>query len=297
MEYEPMTRILTCALAATLALVACGNDPTESAEQPVTTAPPAAEQAVPAAEAGLAIAAERPDTAADGNDGETVETATVSNSPVVAAIEANTPAPSTAESLRWKEGEHFTAYAVAQPVSTPPGMVEVVEGFWYGCGHCYALEPRLEAWERSKPAWVQLKRLPVIWNEVTREDARLYFTIESLGLVDKLHHEVFRQLHVRGRPITVVSGNRVDGVATEKAAREFLTSHGVSAEAFAKHYRTFSTENKLRQAENMTRRYLLAHTPMIVVHGKYLTDVSMAGGPEPLFQLINDLAARERGAT
>ena len=108
---------------------------------------------------------------------------------------------------------------------------------------------------------------------------------------------MFRELHVRSRPLTVITGNQVDTAATEKAARAFLMSHGVSAEDFAQHYRTFSTENKLRQAENMTRRYMFDHTPMIVVHGKYVTDISMAGGPEPLFQIINDLAARERGAS
>ena len=131
---------------------------------------------------------------------------------------------------------------------------------------------------------------------MTREDARLFFTIESLGLLDKLHAEVFRQIHVKHKPFTVIRGGRVDAAATEKAARDFLTSNGVSAEDFAKHYRTFSAENKLRQAENLSRRYLLDHTPMIVVHGKYLTDAEMAGGHDQLFQLINDLAARERGA-
>ena len=166
-----------------------------------------------------------------------------------------------------------------------------------GIGHRFSLEPPLVAWERNKPAWVKLKRLPIIWNEVTREDARLYFTIEGLGLVDKLHSEVFRELHVRGRPLTIVRNNRVDLAATEKAAREFLMSRGVSAEDFARHYRTFSAENKLRQAENLARRYQLDHTPMVVVQGKYVTDVEMAGGPDKLFELINDLASREHGAS
>jgi len=84
--------------------------------------------------------------------------------------------------------------------------------------------------------------------------------------------------------------------ATEKAAREFLLANGVSAADFEKQYRTFSTENKLRQAENMSRRYLLDHTPMFVVHGKYLTDAEMAGSLDQLFQLVSDLAAREHTA-
>lgn len=277
-------------LVALLACAACGREapPPQADEQ---------QQAEATAPAAPPAAAVEPQPEAPGKrDGESVDETTSTVSPIAAAIAANTPAPQSTDLGRWKEGENFRAYPVAQPVSTPPGSVEVVEGFWYGCGHCYALEPRLVAWEKNKPDWIKVRRVPVVWNEVTREDARLYYTIESLGLVDKLHSEVYREIHQKGRPITVIKGGRVDRAATEKAARDFLTSHGVSAEDFAKHYRTFSAENKLRQAENQSRRYLLDHTPMIVVHGKYLTDVEMAGGVEQLFQLVNDLAARERSA-
>jgi thiol:disulfide interchange protein DsbA len=285
-----------CSLVAMLAFAACGSDSTApaAAESPQAQTPPD-QQSVPATEAEPLRPPSELTEPVGSSDGETVEAATGATSPVAAAVAANTPAPPAADLARWKEGENYTSYPVAQPVSTPPGSVEVVEGFWYGCGHCYALEPRLEAWEKSKPEWIKLRRLPVIWNEVTREDARLYYAIEGLGLVDKLHAEVFRQIHAKGRPITVIRGGRVDAAATEKAAREFLMANGVSAEDFARHYRTFSAENKLRQAENLSRRYLLDHTPMMVVHGKYLTDQEMAGGAEQMFQLINDLAIRERG--
>ena len=283
-----MNRINCTMIAALLALAGCGKDtaPTAApqAETPATAEAPAAEPAP---------AAPVPEQAAGESDGETIESAVSATSPIAAAVAASTPAPASGSLAGWKQGENFTAYPVAQPVSTPPGQIEVVEGFWYGCGHCYALEPRVEAWEKSKADWITLKRLPVIWNEVTREDARMFYTIESLGLVAKLHPEVFREIHAKGRPLTVIRGGRVDKAATEKAAREFLAGHGVSAEDFAKHYRSFATENKLRQAETLSRRYLLDHTPMVVVHGKYLTDAEMAGGIDKLFQLVNDLAARE----
>jgi protein dithiol oxidoreductase (disulfide-forming) len=286
-----MTRLPTVLVLALVACAACGKK-----EEPAT-----AEQAqAPAAPAAEAVAEAPPseEAAAEAGsaDGESVEETSSIASPIAAAIAANTPAPPAGDLSRWKEGENFLAYPVAQPVSTPPGRVEVVEGFWYGCGHCYSLEPRLEAWEKAAPDWIELKRLPVIWNEVTREDARLYYAIESLGLVDKLHAEVFREIHAKKRPITVIRGGRLDKAATEQAARAFLTSRGVSEEDFAKHYRTFSAENKLRQAENLSRRYMMDHTPMMVVHGKYRTDVEMAGGIEQLFQLVSDLAARERDA-
>jgi thiol:disulfide interchange protein DsbA len=283
---------LTFGLLAALVLVAaCGKE-----------APPAAapEAAAPAPAAATSEAAPAPAPAAKPAageiDGETVESAVSATSPIAAAVAATAPAAPQGDLGRWKAGDNFIQYPVAQPVSTPPGKVEVVEGFWYGCGHCAALEPRLDSWEKSKPDWIVLKRTPVIWNEVTREDARLYFAIESLGLIDKLHPEVFREIHTRRHPLTVISGGRVDKAATEKAARQFLTSNGVSADDFAKVYRSFSTENKLRQAENLSRRYLLDHTPMFVVHGKYLTDAEMAGGVDQLFQLVNDLAAREHDA-
>ena len=297
-----MMRILLCALIATLALAACGQ---KAADETATT-PASAQQAAPPAEAPASVPASEAEPLnppselqqpAGESDGETVDAGTTTTTPVAAAVAMNTPAVPGSESLmRWKKGENYTEFPVAQHVNTPPGSIEVIEGFWYGCPHCFELEPQLVAWEKSKPAWVQLKRVPVIFNEVTREDARLYYTIEGLGLVEKLHGEVFREIHVRGHPLTIVRGNRVDIAATEKAAREFLLAHGVSAEDFAKQYRTFSTENKLIQAETMARRYTMDHTPIVVVQGKYLTDVGMAGGPKELMQLINDLAAREHGA-
>lgn len=287
-----MRKIATSLLVAALACAGCGQkEPPAEAPQAATPPPAEAQAAAPEPEAAA------PAAEAGRNDGESVEAATASVSPIAKAYAANTPEPPAGDLGRWKDGEHFQSYPVAQPVDVPPGQVEVVEGFWYGCGHCYALEPRLEAWAKSKPDWIVLRRVPVVWNEVTREDARLFFAIESLGRLDDLHGEVFRQIHARKRPLTVINGGRVDRAATEKAAREFLASHGVSAEDFAKHYRTFSTETRLRQAENLSRRYLLDHTPMMVVHGKYLTDVEMAGGVDQLFQLVTDLATREREST
>lgn len=279
-------------ILAMAACVACGRE-TPPAPADTTPAEQAAETVAEAPPSEKAAAAATPAE----SDGESVDQGTTTASPIAAAYAANTPAPPAGDLGRWKEGENFRAYPVAQPVGAPPGRVEVVEGFWYGCGHCYALEPRLVAWESAKPDWIELKRVPVVWNEVTREDARLFYTIESLGLVDKLHSEIYRRIHKNGKPLTVIRGGRVDRAATEKAAREFLASHGVSAEDFARHYRTFSAENKLRQAENLSRRYMFDHTPMVVVHGKYMTDVEMAGGIDQLFQLVNDLAARERGST
>jgi protein dithiol oxidoreductase (disulfide-forming) len=291
-----MTRALISALAAMLALAACGKEPTTSATPAAPDAQPAQTEPVPQQAAEPPAPVDQLKQPAGSADGESVDEAAITTTAVAAAVAANTPAPPAGDLKGWKAGTNFTEYPVAQRISTPPGQVEVTEAFWYGCAHCYSLEPQLVAWEKTKPDWVKLRRMPVVWNDVTREDARLYFTLEGLGLVEKLHSEIFRQIHARNRPFTVIRGNAVDLAATEKAARDFFVANGVSAEDFAKHYRTFSTENKLRQAATLTRDYAFVHTPMIAVQGKYQTDLTSAGGPEALFRLINDLAARERPA-
>jgi len=288
-----MNRLLILTVLS-LALVACGSKESGApataaapAEQPV--APPAEQSPAPAESASAAA----PTVASDG---ETVDDVTSSVSPIAAAVAATTPAAAGALPAKWESGKHFAALPAAQPVSVGPGEVEVVEIFWYGCGHCFTLEPLLENWEKKgKADYVKLIRMPVVWNEVTREDARLFYTLEVLGKLDELNLPVFRELHINRKPLTVVAGNRVDTEATERRARDFVASYGVSAEQFGKAYRSFAVENKIRQAETLSRRYRADHTPMVVVQGKYMTDVGMAGGPDAFFELVNDLAAREHG--
>lgn len=290
-----MNRILLYAALA-LGLAACGGTSQPPAAD--SAAPPAVSESVPASAAEpIAPPPKLDEPAATGaaGDGETVEDASFAASPVAAAVAASTASLAPPAS-KWQAGVNYTLLPVAQPVSTAPGDIEVTAIFWYGCGHCFVLEPRYEAWEaKGRPDYVKVVRMHVVWNEVTREDARLFYTIEALGKLKQLNMAVFREMHVNHRPFTVIApGNRVDTVATEKNVRAFLLENGVSAEDFGRTYRSFSIENKLRQAENLTRRYLADHTPMSIVQGKYMTDVTLAGGVDQLFEVITDLAARER---
>ena len=287
-------RIVFVAALCGVLLAGCGRKAGESTAPP----PPAAESPAPASAPASTPAPAAGDAARSraADDGETVEEAAIQVSPVAAAVAANTPSPQAPMAPGWVEGQHYKALPSPQPTAVPAGMVEVTEIFWYGCGHCYHLEPALEAWNtKGRPEYVKLNYLPVVWNPVTREDARLFYTIEALGKVSALQSAVFRELHVNGNPLTVMSGSQVDTAATEKKAREFLVRNGIPAEDFNRTYRSFAVENRLRAGELMLRRYQADHTPMIVVNGKWTTDVSMAGGPDALFRLVNALAARERG--
>jgi thiol:disulfide interchange protein DsbA len=183
------------------------------------------------------------------------------------------------------EGVNYKTLKPAVPTNVAPGKVEVVEVFWYACGHCYLLEPKLDAWERKgKPANVELVRLPAVWNEVLKTHARLFYTIEILGKRE-LHGEAFREINVRG--------NRLD---TAEKIESFFTARGVAKADFQKAFSGFAVESKLARAMDLNKRYRITSTPTVVVNGKYVTDASMAGGEDKLFQVINALAARETPA-
>jgi len=181
------------------------------------------------------------------------------------------------------EGTNYTVLKPAVPTNVAPGKVEVVEVFWYACGHCYLLEPKLEAWnKKGRPAYVQLTRMPAVWNDVLKLHARLFYTVEVLGRPD-LNDVIFREINV--------NRNRLE---TPEKIEAFLVAQGVSKTDFQKTFNGFAVESKLARAVDLNKRYRITSTPTVVVNGKYVTDASMAGGEEQLFQVINQLAAREK---
>ena len=189
---------------------------------------------------------------------------------------------SAALALEIQQGVHYKLLTPAQPTNVAPGKVEVVEVFWYACGHCYLLEPKLEAWDRKgRPANAQLVRLPATWNNTLKTHARLFYTMELLGK-QNLNPEIWREINVKG--------NRLD---TPAAIEAFFTSRGVSKADFNKAFAGFAVDSKIMKAEDLNRRYKITATPTVVVNGKYVTDIGMAGGEDQLFQVINALVARE----
>jgi thiol:disulfide interchange protein DsbA len=182
-----------------------------------------------------------------------------------------------------KEGSDYKLLKPAVATDVAPGKVEVVEAFWYACGHCYLLEPKLEAWDaKGRAPYVQLVRLPATWNDTVKMHARIFYAIQLLGK-PQLHGEVFREINVKG--------NRLD---TPEKIQAFFASKGVPAAEFQKAFSSFAVESNLRKAEEMNKRYKITGTPTMVIGGKYVTDVGMAGSEDKLFQIVNELAAREK---
>ncbi|HEX5649710.1 MAG TPA: thiol:disulfide interchange protein DsbA/DsbL [Steroidobacteraceae bacterium] len=191
-------------------------------------------------------------------------------------------ASSATAAVQLQQGVNFKVLQPAQPTNVAPGKVEVVEVFWYACGHCYLLEPKLEAWNRNgRPANAELVRLPATWNNVLKTHARVFYTMELLGKPN-LNPEIWREINVKG--------NRLDAPDKIEA---FFTSRGVSKADFQKTFASFAMDSKVAKAEDLNRRYKITGTPTIVVNGKYVTDVSMAGSEDKLFEVVNALVAKE----
>lgn len=181
------------------------------------------------------------------------------------------------------EGLNYKVLSPTVPPSTPPGKVEVVEVFWYHCGHCYAIEPKIEAWARAgKPPYVELVRQPATWNEMLKTHARIYYTAELLGRLPKLHADIFREM------------NRGAMLDSPQSIEAYFVSRGVPKLDFQRAFSSFAVESKLRRADDLNRRYRITGTPTFVVNGKYVTDVGMAGSEDRLFEVLNALAAKDR---
>ncbi|HXQ32004.1 MAG TPA: thiol:disulfide interchange protein DsbA/DsbL [Steroidobacteraceae bacterium] len=274
-------------LLVTLTLAACGRHPEQTAAQVQRRAPDAA--AAIAVKPGAAPAASSERAVEITEETEGAADVPAGLSPIAAAVAAATPAAAVAIPAKWTEGKSYTSLVPAQPTSVAPDKVEVVEVFWYGCGHCFHLDPLLEGWRKQgKPAFVEFVRVPVMWNEVTRAHARLFYTLEALDKLEQLHTAVFREIHVNSHYLF-----DADPARTEQLHRAFLKANGVSEADFDRTYRSFSVESKLQRAEQLTRRYKVTGVPLMVVNGKYTADVGTAGGETQLLELVDDLAASE----
>ncbi len=160
------------------------------------------------------------------------------------------------------EGVNYIELKPPQAVESS-GKVEVLEFFWYRCPHCYALEPDLEAWAKRLPRDVQLKRIPGILNDDWGIDARIFYTLEAIGELERLHRPLFDTIHQQG-------GVRLRGDAFAKWTADWLATQNVDMAKYDAAFRSFTVESKLRRAAQMGRAYRLDGVPTLAVQGRYL---------------------------
>lgn len=301
-------RQLALCLGLALALAACGKQQSANGRPPAdaatSTSPPAA--AAPQAAGQQKTAEQAADlpskiTRMNEDGSETVEDVpgdSGAHNPLLAAVASTVAATTSTASAAtlngpamWQEGVNYTRIVPAQPTTAPAGQVEVLEFFWYACPHCNAIDPLVESWKKSKPAYVSFSRVHVMWNEGHRSLARLFYTLDSMGKLDQLHGDVFKEIHVNGNPL--IAGDPNNTLESERIQTVFATKHGISESDFKKAYHSLPVDLALQRADELVQRYRIDGVPTFVVNGKYVADVRSADGQERLLSLVGDLAAQE----
>lgn len=292
-----MKRLLSACLMMWLVagLSACGKK-----EEPASpSTPPAAQAEAPAAAPATATPAEgaqpaAPATSAEGEAAQPAAQLSETADPVEPTETADTatqpslrlggPASEPA-SKHFQEGVNYKRVVPAQRTNVTADKVEVMEVFWYGCPHCYALDPAIEAWRHNgKPDFVEFSRVPAMWGPIQRTHARVFYTAELLGKLEQLHSKIFRAIQAEG--------NHMD---SDDKIQAFFVSQGVSEADFKRAYSSFAVESKLKRAEMLGRAYRIDSVPTFTINGKYTTGVGDAGGEQQLFALLNEVATTEHG--
>jgi thiol:disulfide interchange protein DsbA len=192
------------------------------------------------------------------------------------------------------KGRDYSLIEPAQPVGGG-GKIEVLEFFWYGCPHCIRLEPKLNAWLKRMPADVDFKRVPAAFRESWLPLARAQYALQALGLADKLHGELFSAIHERKTlDIKTLAANPAP-------LFDWMAANGVDRKEFADAYHSPAVAARAKNTIETTRKYALPDVPAVVINGRFLIALSMAGysngdskNYELLFKNIDQLIAQAR---
>lgn len=180
----------------------------------------------------------------------------------------------------YKEGTHYKK--LPQQSADSGDKIEVEEFFWYGCPHCYSFEPYVQAWKKSKPANVVFKRVPAIFRPDWEIQARTYYALSNMGVIEDVHMKIFEAVHKDKKRLN-----------TKAALTDFVVKNGVDKEMFLKEYDSFSVDGMVRKAKKKQKAYRLEGVPSVAVNGKYLTSGSMSGSYDNLIKIMDYLIEQE----
>jgi thiol:disulfide interchange protein DsbA len=187
-------------------------------------------------------------------------------------------------------GRDYTLINPPQPTDSGK-KIEVVEFFYYGCIHCYHLEAPIKAWLKRKPADVEFRYVPAVFDPSWVPLTRTFYALEAMGLTEKVHEDLFTAIHKE----------KLRGLATDpRVIADWLAAKGVDKQKFLDTYNSFAVNGRVQRASDMTRSYDVPGTPALVIDGKYLTGPSMTVNPDNsvnytrFFQVVDQLIAQAR---
>jgi thiol:disulfide interchange protein DsbA len=186
-------------------------------------------------------------------------------------------APSHAQGVRARQNIEYRLIA-PQPIETGE-RIEVIDFFWYGCPACNALQPELEAWVKRKPADVALRRVPAILTDAWAPHVRIYYTLERLDELGRLHLKVYDGYHIEELYMS-----RPD------VMEQWAVRNGIDRGKWQDAYRSPEVDAKIARARKLTEAYSVQGTPTLVVDGRYLVSWDLARqDPGVMTAVLEDL--------
>jgi thiol:disulfide interchange protein DsbA len=166
-----------------------------------------------------------------------------------------------------------------------PAKVEVIELFWYGCPHCYQLEPTLSAWVKKLPKDVEFKRVPAIARPDWAPGAKAYYTMDALGVTEKLHAALFEAIHKQRSVKPNDDAALLDWIVKQS---------GLDRKKVEEAYNSFSVNTKMMRASQIFRASGATGVPALIIDGKYLTSSTLAGGNNEALKTADYLIDKAR---
>lgn len=188
-----------------------------------------------------------------------------------------------AQAVKPEAGADYLVLDKKAAVEAPAGKVEVVEFFWYNCSHCNAFEPTLEAWIKRAPKDVVVRRVPVGFRDEFVPQQRLFYTLEAMDLVDKLHGKVFAAIHVEKLQLS-----KADSIA------DWVAKQGVDKAKFLEQYNSFAVATKASKATQLQNVYKVEGVPAMGVAGRFYTDGTLGKNMPRVLQVVDHLIAEVR---
>lgn len=184
-------------------------------------------------------------------------------------------------------GKDYDPVSPAQPTETK-NKVEVIEFFSYGCPHCSDFEPVLAKWIKAQNKdQVEVRRIPITFGrDVWVPLAKMYYTLEALGELDRLNGMVFDAIHNQRVPLNV-----------EATQSDWIVSKGIDRKKYTDLYQSFTIQSKVARAQQIAAAYKITGVPTLAVNGKYQTSASKAGGFESMLSVVDQLVAIEKSGS
>ena len=185
----------------------------------------------------------------------------------------------------------ISSYSLASPKyiqisnqkQTESDKIVIYEFFWYGCPHCYNLEPTIDEIESSLRKDTVLIKIPVSLRDTWQNHAKAYYALKQMNLDDDLHLKLFEEIHINAQ--------RLD---TKESLSQFVVNQGYNGQKFKELFDSFGTEIRMNKASRLAKSYQISSVPALVVNGKYLTSGSYVSSYDELVDVVNMLVEKER---